>query len=241
MPLISDYRRPATLEEAIALVAEPNHVVLAGGTTLNADRNPSNLVAVDLQALGIDTIVRTGGALQVGAMATIGDLADYPAVPAGLARIARAEHPSTMRTIATVGGCVASANAESVLLAALLAAGTTVELADDVELTLQTWLSTGAVGSTSIITGINVPADGTFAAASTGRTPADVPIVAAVAHKNAADQTTVAVTGVASTPVVVDPSDPTADLTPIGDFRGSGPYRLSLARTLTARALEAVA
>ncbi len=75
--------------------------------------------------------------------------------------------------------------------------------------------------------------------AATGRTPADVPIVAAVA-RSGPSSVAVALTGVASVPVLVDPDAPIAELAPSSDFRGSAEYRLELARVLSARALEAV-
>ena len=52
--------------------------------------------------------------------------------------------------------------------------------------------------------------------------------------------TTVALTGVASTPVLIDPGDPTSGLEPLGDFRGSADYRLHLASVLTDRILASL-
>ena len=54
VPLVTAYHRPASLEEALDLLSSPQRVALGGGTTLNADREPSDLEAVDLQALGLD-------------------------------------------------------------------------------------------------------------------------------------------------------------------------------------------
>ena len=75
------------------------------------------------------------------------------------------------------------------------------------------------------------------AVARTGRTPADVPIVAAYGRRTTDGFVAMALTGVAEHPVLVDVFDPTAGLDPAGDFRGSREYRLHLARTLTARVM----
>ena len=63
MPLVAAYHRPQELDETLALMAEPNRVVLAGGTVLNADRAPSRLEAVDIQACGLDSIDADGDRL----------------------------------------------------------------------------------------------------------------------------------------------------------------------------------
>ena len=47
-----------------------------------------------------------------------------------------------------------------------------------------------------------------------------------------------AVTGVAPTPVLVDPENPTVSLQPPGDFRGDSEYRMHLVKILASRALD---
>ena len=81
MPLVVAYHRPETLDDALALLSQPNHVVLGGGTTLNADREPSDLEAVDLQALGLGEISADGDRVRLGSMSTIDDLYRCELVP----------------------------------------------------------------------------------------------------------------------------------------------------------------
>lgn len=243
MPQVAAYHRPNDLAEAVNLLAGPNRVALAGGTIVNADREPPAVEVVDLQALGIDGIEPDGARVRLGAMVTLDRMAVDPAVPGWLRDLARAELPSTLRTLATIGGTVAAGEADSVLLAGLLAAGARVELAGvgpDTGPSDLAELLAGGRPPGALITAVTVDPTGTAATATTGRTPADVPIVAAVAHRAEAGDTRLALTGVAATPVLVDPDDPIVGLDPSGDFRGSVDYRRHLAGVLAVRAIEEV-
>lgn len=233
------YHRPTTLEEALSLLGDRGpddvpRVVLAGGTDVNAE--PAAREVVDLQALGLDRIADEGDAVRLGAMVRLQDLVEHEAAPALLRDLARAEQPSALRTLATVGGTVAARSNESVLLAALLAldAEVTVVDASGASAVPIAELLAAPPDRPHLVTDVTVATNGVGAVATTGRTPADVPIVAAVGC--ACDGAVrVALTGVASVPVLVDPADPVAGLDPPGDFRGSPDYRRELARTLTGR------
>ncbi len=238
VPLVTAYHRPSTLGEALELLSSPERVALGGGTTLNADREPSGLEAVDLQSLGLDAVTATeAGRVRVGATATLDAVRRGELLPDSLRELARLEQPSTLRTLATVGGLVARASAESLLLAGLLAHDAQVELAGpESECSLAGLLAAGLPPG-SLITAVTVDPSGRTATARTGRTPADVPIVAAYGRR-IEGFVAMALTGVGDHPVLVDVHDPTAGLEPTGDFRGSREYRLHLAGTLTARVME---
>lgn len=246
MAQVAAYHRPESVDRAVALLLDPNRRALAGGTLLNADREPPTIEVVDLQALGLDGIVPVdGGRIALGAMATLDRVAADPAVPAWLRDLARAELPSTLRTLATVGGTVAAGGPDSVLLAGLLAAGASVEVAGAEPRPLSRLLVEGLEAG-ELIASVTVPTGGTAGVATTGRTPADVPIVAAIAWRASGQPATLVLTGVATTPILVDPDDPLVALgrhpamDPPGDFRGSPAYRRHLAAVLSARALEAI-
>lgn len=255
MPLVAAYHRPRTIEEALSLLRSPRRIPLAGGTTLNADRAPSDLEAVDLQALGIDEIVtEDGGLVCVGAAATLDAMRRCEALPASLRDAARAEQPSTLRTLATVGGLISKSPPESLTLAALLAHDSVVEISvpseaqplcaapPGAESVSRNWrplaemLATGVTRG-ALITALRVDPRGLTATSATARTPADTPIVAAYARR-ADGSDRLALSGVARHPVLVDPDDPLSGLDPPGDFRGSRAYRLHLAGLLARRALE---
>ena len=237
----------------------PRRVALAGGTKLNSCRQSSDLEAVDLQELGLDAIAVDGaGRVRVGATATLDELRRCAQLPEKLRELARCEQPSTLRTLATVGGLIAEAEPESLLLAALLAHDATVEIASgasgagaapvDGAATPEVSLSkcaleevlAGGVGAAALIIAVEIDPAGAVAFERTGRTPADVPIVAAYARLVGASAS-LALSGVAARPVLVDPADPIAGLDPAGDFRGGGAYRLDLARILARRVLAEVA
>jgi len=238
---IRAYHRPATLDDALSLLESHAATVLAGGTVINADpAGPAEVV--DLQVLGLDTLRSEGGTLHIGAMVRLQALVEGERVPPLLRDLARREGASTIRNAATVGGTVAAADPESELLAGLLAYDASVTIArpsGTEEIGLEPLVADRSQLQGGVITAITLATDGTAAAERTGRTPADRPIVVAVARRSEAGDLRVAVTGVAATPVVVDPGN-LDTLEPPSDFRGSTEYRKELARILTARAVESV-
>lgn len=239
MAMVAGYFRPSSLEEAVALLAEPNRVILAGGTVVNADAEPPAVEVVDLQAVGLSGIrTEADGRVRLGAMTTLDTVVDHPDIPSWLQVIARAEAPSTLRTLATVGGTVSSRWADSLLLAAMLACEGWVELAGTEDRSLVE-LVTDGLPAASVVTAVTLDVSGVAGEAVTARTPADVPIVGAVARSREG-RTTLALTGVGSTPVVVDPAAPAAGLDPPDDFRGTSDYRRHLAEVLSSRAVAAL-
>ena len=241
MATVSRYSRPASLAEAFALLDRPGAVVLGGGTTLNAVASAGPIEVVDLQALGLDRIEPLdGGAVRIGATATLQRLAEAGGLPAALREAARRELPSTLRAQATLAGTIVTADPESELLAVLLvhdaavavsgAAGT--EVVPLAELLAALPLSPGRV-----VTAVTIDATGASAVARAGRTRADRPIVAAAARVGPDGARRLALSGVAATPVLVEEPD---EVDPPSDFRGSGAYRRALAEVLASRAQEAL-
>lgn len=236
---IRSYHRPLTLEDALSLLASEEAAVLGGGTVINADAaGPTEVV--DLQALGLDTLQSEGGRLEIGAMVRLQALVDGERVPPVLRELARREGASTIRNAATVGGTVAAADPESELVAGLLAYDASVIIARSSgldEVRLEHLLADRALLDGGIITSLSLPTDGRAVAERSGRTPADRPIVMAVARLSEAGELRVAMTGVAATPVLEDPDSLDA-VDPPSDFRGSSDYRRELARTLARRVAE---
>lgn len=231
VPLVVEYHRPESVAEAVELLQQPDHIALAGGTVVNADRNRSQLVAVDLQSLGLDVVSRGASRVQFGAMCRLSDV-ERQCGGDLLAEAARRELPSTLRTVGTVGGTVAVGGGESLMLAALMASGASVRTANGDEVSVERYVS--APGD--LIVGVDVTAEGAWTIEHTGRTPMDTPIVAVVGRRSE-DGITLALTGVAAQPVVARSIDDINQLIPIDDFRGSSEYRHHLAVKLGERVL----
>jgi CO/xanthine dehydrogenase FAD-binding subunit len=245
MANVSAYLRPVTLEDALSCLSRPGAVAVGGGTVVNTAHTVEPVVVVDLQGLHLDAIERDGAdGLVIGATATFQRLADDTRAPAAIREAARREEPSTLRTLATVGGLVATADPASELLAALLVHNAVVRLAgcDGAHTTeLGAVLAGSQPLANRIITAVRIDSGGVTAVARTARTRADRAIVAAVARRAADGTRRLALTGVAATPVLVPPAPDAADgLDPPGDYRGSAEYRRALAAALIRRALEEV-
>lgn len=236
MPQLVAYHRPSSAEEAVLLLGSPHRIALAGGTTIRHEVGGDRFELVDLQDLDLNSVDVDDDRWRLGAMTRLDQLVDQPGLPDLVRWAARTELPSTLRTLATVGGTVGAADPESVLLAALLAHDATVRLADHTPRQLADVLAAG-LGAADLIVAIEFDGSGRTARATTGRTPADTPIVAVLGRAGTDGALRLAVTGVAPVPVVVD-ADAIDALDPPGDFRGSPSYRRHLAAVLAARVRE---
>jgi CO/xanthine dehydrogenase FAD-binding subunit len=241
MRTISQYHRPSTIDEALALLSRTDVRTrpIGGGTSLVGEEIPIEIEVVDLQLACPDSITDAGDAVKIGAMARLQDLVDDPLVPPLLRELALREGPNTLRNAATLGGTIASADPESELLAGLLVHKAGIAISGrggTSEVSLPELLADPSLLSNGIIVSISVAKGGTTAAARTGRTPADTSIVAAVGRSTASGNL-LAVTGVASTPILVTRAE-IDSLNPPSDFRGSPEYRRGLAQTLAARVLS---
>jgi CO/xanthine dehydrogenase FAD-binding subunit len=243
MAILPNYYQPETLAGALELLARSDLRLapLAGGTQLigaletGAVRDLDGVV--DLRKLGLDTIAVEHDVLRLGATATLAAISTHPV--AGtladglLARAAQGEGPINLRNMATVGGVVAAAEPDSEFYAALLALDATAVLA-------------GPAGTRSLRLAELSRVDGLIVElvlaltslrgglARVARTPADRPIVAALAVRGAGVER-VALCGVAPRPVLAGD-----ELNPPDDFKGSAAYRRSMAEILAARALAEV-
>jgi CO/xanthine dehydrogenase FAD-binding subunit len=241
------YWRPVTVEGAIALLRRPDAVPIGGGTKVNAASAGRPVEIVDLQALGLDRVARLPGGVSIGALVTLQQITEDIAIPGAVRLAARREQPTTLRAAATLGGCVAAGHFESEFLATALAHDAVVTLIGpegEHSLSLQALLADRGQLASRIIKQVVVAIGGVTLAARTARTPADAPIVAAVARR-AAGRRRLALTGVAATPVLMSVASAgdlgqLDTLHPPGDFRGSAAYRRALAVTLARRVLEAI-
>ncbi len=241
MPQLTAYYRPNTIQEAVQLLNRSGveTAVLGGGTSLVAELPNGVTEVVDLQTIGLTPVHLAGEHLTIGAMVNLQTLVETEQLPALLRETAHREGPNTFRHAATVGGVVAGADPESELLAALLVFEADVHLQTEAgagQLPLATFLQNKAESLTgSVITAVSLNTNGRTASDRVGRTPADKPIVAAVARQNENGRILLALCGMAATPILADPAHlPTH---PPADFRGSTAYRREIAAVLTRRVL----
>ena len=179
MSKIISYQRPENLEEALSLLSLDNHVPLAGGTLLNANEDMEPLHLVDLQSLALKGIDNSNGKLKIGAMTTLHEIMKNSDCPDSIRLSSRSELPSTLRTLATIGGTIASCDSDSQLIASLLvhdAAVTILNSDGELSVPLQEVLSEPERLESELILSIDVATDGEFILESTGRTPTDKPL-----------------------------------------------------------------
>lgn len=259
------YFRPTSLSEALALLAQPNRVALAGGTSLLASEEGLAAAAVDLQDAGLDQIKPAGqNTLAVGAMVRLHDLGEHLGAvpgdsPAALLREAiHRAGPNTYRHMATAGGTVATRLPDSEWLAALLVLDASLALEGPAAIMSVADYLAAPERPTGLITALSLPLPaGKGASDRVARTPADYPIVSVTGWRSAAGEVRLAATGVAPLPVRLYAAEAAgsrldeasieaaareaaAVATHPGDFRGSAAYRAEMAGVLARRVLNAL-
>ena len=85
---------------------------MGGGTYLNRNLEEKYAV-VDLQLLGLGSIVKRGNLLEVGATATLQELSDSKDLPEDILTTIERETTYNLRQMATVAGTLVTANGRS--------------------------------------------------------------------------------------------------------------------------------
>lgn len=175
--MIVAYHRPKTLDEALTLLDQPNRVPLGGGTLL---AHVSDTVeAVDLQALGIDTIAKAGSDLTLGATVTLQTLLENADCPAGVKTALKLEAPLNLRNMATVAGTLVSADGRSPFATALLALDAKVSVMVNRQPSVFNLGEFLLARPQGLVTQIALPLNVKFAFEYVSKTPSDKPLVCA--------------------------------------------------------------
>jgi probable selenate reductase FAD-binding subunit len=216
---IKEYIKPASVEEALALIRRKNPptVVLSGGTWLNGQTSHDNVIAVDISELGLGRIVRLENPpiLSLGATVTLQSLAETAVDLKGfeiLGSTAHAMAALNIRNRATIGGVIVTADTASPLVTALLAydAELVVQAEEERNISLSGFLAyrERILAEGMLITSIRLPvpsAETHAAYERIARTPSDYPIVCAVTKcavkDGIAGNMRIAIGGVASVPI----------------------------------------
>jgi carbon-monoxide dehydrogenase medium subunit len=254
------YVRPATLEQALGVLAEyPGARALAGGQTLvnvMKARAAAPDVLVDLAGIpelkGIE--LSRDGTLELGAMTTYSELtasAEARARPI-LGEVCVQIADVQVRNRGTIGGNVCASDPTNHLPPVLVALGATFTVSGPQgertvtaeEFFLGVYMT--AAGPGELLTKITVPAGRSDGFASVSIGVDGTCIVNAAASVNGGVRVVLGCVG--ATPVVVEPAsaDPEAvhgavrdaGLEPPGDVHASADYRRHLAEVVAARAVE---
>ncbi len=231
-PAPFEYHRPASVDEAVALLeADADAKPLAGGQSLVPMLNfrlgrPSALV--DLSEVGLDGIRRERGTLVVGAMTRQWDLEHHEATPALLRDALRFVGHTATRCRGTVGGSLAHADPTAELPVSALALGaelvTTRRTIPAEEFFVSVFMTALEPGELLVEVRFPEPVGETFFREVTHR-DGDFAVVCVARNGDR-----VAVGGVGATPVLWDGGE----LEPIGDLFAPAGYKRAIAERLIA-------
>lgn len=254
--MITTYHRPTTLDEALALLSQPNTLPLGGGTLLSHPTvDPVSIV--DLQALGLNRIHKKGNNLEIGATVTLQQLLESEHCPEALKSALKLEAPLNVRNAATVAGTLVVADGRSTFACALLALDAKIEMRelgignrasakpqipipDSRRTNIGEFLPLRPRG---LITQIAIPLQAKFAFEYVSRTPSDKPIVCAALAQWSTGRARLAIGGWGKSPTLAMDGTEAEGLDTAArnacheaaDEWGSAEYRMDVASTLAKR------
>lgn len=257
---VNTVHQPNNLDEAVELVNAETRP-LYGGVALHREAPGDVTAVVNLEKLGLNQGRVENGHIMLGSMlsleaarhACLKIAEDLPNASL-LAEMLRQEAPLTLRNTMTLGDVLIERKVNSVVLTALTAVDATVQLKDEA-ISLEDWLAADEeVVRPALITEIHIPKGSNSARHAyqkVSRTPADDPIVAAIAYVEA-ESIRVALCGVADYPVTIATVTEALlndgvtlhealellNLNPTGDHWGSAEYRTAMGRLMAHRVLE---
>jgi CO/xanthine dehydrogenase FAD-binding subunit len=228
--MITQYHRPKTLDEALKILSKPNILPLGGGTLLSHLISDS-VEVVDLQALGLNSIKKSGNNLEIGATATLQQLHEDVNCSHALNSALKLEAPLNLRNAATVAGAIVTCDGRSTFVTALLALDAKLTIINPKSeiIDLGDFLPLRPRG---LITAITIPLNVKFAFDDVARTPADKPIVCVALAQWPSGRTRLAVGGYGNSPRLA------MDGHEANDEWSSAEYRMDVIATLVNRCLE---
>ena len=248
-PAPFEYHAPSSVEEACALLASLEDAkVLAGGQSLVPLLNfrlarPAHLVDIN-RIGGLDRIYERDGGVAVQALArqaAVEDSALVARICPLLSAAVRLVAHRVIRNRGTVCGSIAHADPASEIPAVLLALGGSVvaRSARGERTIAASELFSGvietALAPDELLAEAGFPASsGKHAILEESRRHGDFALAGVV---RAGDR--LALFGVAGTPVLADPKDPSKGLEPSADLEATADFRRQLIRVLTERAFAA--
>jgi CO/xanthine dehydrogenase FAD-binding subunit len=250
--MITQYYRPQTLEEALQLLARADTRPLGGGTVLTQRSNESFSV-VDLQALGLDKLRKSGDNLEIGATVTLQNLLESLYIAKALKAAIALETPLNLRTMGTVAGTLVTCDGRSPFGTLLLALDAKITFAfGNEKITLGNYLPL-RVGMNSahpgeLITKVEIPLNAKIAFETVARTPADKPIICAALAQWPSGRTRLALGGWGQAPTLALDGNESGGLeeaarnacSEAADEWASAEYRREVAAVLTKRCQDEI-
>lgn len=247
--MITTYHRPQTLDEALALLNQPNTIPLGGGTLLSRT-SADSVSVVDLQRLGLDSLRANGSEFVIGATCTLQSLYEDSNCPDPLKTALKLEAPLNIRNAATVAGTIVASDGRSPVVTMLLAMDAKIELrnskSDSRTSNIGEYLLTRPKG---LITAITIPLSVKSAFQFVSKTPADKPIVCAALAQWNSGRTRLTLGGYGATPLLAMDGTEANGLEEAAtnayheanDEWASAEYRMDTAAVLAKRCLESAA
>jgi putative selenate reductase FAD-binding subunit len=249
--MITAYHRPKTLDEALALLTQPNTQPLGGGTLLSHGTTDP-VQAVDLQLLGLNSLKKNGNNLELGATLTLQSLLESKHCPEALKSALKLEAPLNIRNSATVVGTLVACDGRSTFASILLAMDAKIEQAllnnSNIEYRTTNIGDFLPLRSTQLITKIILPINIKLAFESVARTPSDKPIVCAAVAQWNSGRTRLALGGYGKSPMLAMDGTEAEGIETAAkntyheatDEYTSAEYRMDVASTLAKRCLGAL-
>jgi CO/xanthine dehydrogenase FAD-binding subunit len=206
--MITAYHRPQSLDKALELLSHPNTFPLGGGTLLS-HRQSDSIEVVDLQALGLNLLKKSGNNLEIGATVTLQGLLEDENCPAALKPAMKLEAPLNLRNAATVAGTIVVCDGRSTFVTALLALDAKITILNPQLVLSKTEASKIEnlgdflpLRPRGLITSITIPLNIKFAFEYVARTPADKSIVCVALAQWPSGRTRLAVGGYGKAPML---------------------------------------
>lgn len=241
--MITIYHRPRTLDEALTLLSRPNTVPLGGGTLLSTLKTDA-VEAVDLQALGLNSLKKSGNNLEIGATVTLQQLLESEPSPAALKTALKLEAPLNIRNMATVAGTLVACDGRSTFATMLLAMDAKLSVTSN-QSSVTSMGEFLPLRPRGLITGIIIPLNVRTAFEYVARTPSDKPIVCAALAQWNSGRTRLALGGYGKSPMLAMDGTEAEGIESAArnafheaaDEWASAEYRMEAAATLAKRCL----
>lgn len=247
--MITAYHRPKTLDEALALLTQPDTLPLGGGTLLSKPTNDS-VQAVDLQLLGLNSLTKTGNNLEIGATTRLQALLEAEHCPPALKSALKLEAPLNLRNAATTAGTLVSCDGRSTFASVLLAmdAKILVNSSQGTEETINIgeFLPLREQVRKKLITKIVIPLNIKLAFEYVSKAPSDKPLVCTALAQWNSGRTRLALGGFSKAPMLAMDGTESEGIETAAknayheatDEYASAEYRMDVASKLAKRCLD---